>query len=389
MATYVIKYRHRGSVKETKLTAGSADIARQRGKRYGAVLTVRREANAGGRRGMSSSERYTFLVRLSTMLASKMSTAEALRLIRNSFTGSISDTAAGLLEKIDLGIDLPSAIAEDGRNFPGSMGLIIKVGAKSGHIHQALQDAADFEHKLINVKAGSGRVIISAICGFIFAGLTVASSVFYIGPKVMKMGIVANYQSSVDVAWVDGIAKFVAIILLVSALGMLFLLVLATVVRKFSPAWAEKIILKIPIYSDIVMSRDNYLVLRRLALLIGSGVRIEEALDSAVQTAKPGVVREDLKRSLQYMKIGQKWANGMSFLHPTDRAALLLSSDRKQIAINLDMIAQQALTLYFSRINAFAPTLQVISAFALTLAGLVLFGQTMLPMLQVAAKLTL
>lgn len=389
MATYLVKYRFRGSVKETKITADSVDIARQRGRRYGAVLSIQREHGMSSRRGMSSNERYTFLVRLATMLASKMSTAEALRLIRNSFTGHISQTAEGLLAKIDLGIDLPSAIADDTRNFPGSMGLIIKVGAKSGHIHQALQDAADFEHKLINIKAGSGKTIVSAIMGFVFAGITVAASVFYIGPKVMKMGVVANYQSSVDVAWVDGIAKFVAIILALAAMAMLSLLILATAGRKFFPDWAEKIILKIPFYSDIVMSRDNYLVLRRLALLIGSGVRIEEALDSSVQTAKQGVVKEDLKRCLQYIKIGQKWANGLSFLHPTDRAALLLSSDRKQIAVNLDMIAQQALNLYFSRINAFAPTLQVLSAFALTLAGLVLFGQTMLPMLQVAAKLTL
>jgi general secretion pathway protein F len=74
-------------------------------------------------------------------------------------------------------------------------------------------------------------------------------------------------------------------------------------------------------------------------------------------------------------------------LHPTDRAALALAADRTQIAENLNMIANQAQEIYLQRVNSFAPVLMVMSAFAMTLAGVVMFGQSVLPMLQVTAKM--
>ncbi len=387
MATFTIKYRSRGEIKSTKLSADNLEMAKRQAQRFGGVLSVTRDASGFGKKGMSSADRYTFLVRLGTMLASRMSTADALRLLRDSFTGTISDAAMRLLERISAGIDLPTAIAEERTHFPGSIGLIIKVSAKSGQIAIALKDAASFEQRLGQIKRGSGRVIVSAVFGFIMAAVLVAASVFYIGPEIMKMGIMASQKDKIDVGWINNIAAGIAIFISVTAVIMLGLLWLATMGRSLFPEWADKIILRIPYYSDIVMAQDNYLVLRRLSLMIGSGVRVEEALQSAYEGAKKGLLKHDLERALVNLKTGQKWSTALSTLHPTDRAALSLAADRSQIAQNLDMIAEQSQDLYIQRVNSFAPVLMVVSAIAVTLAGLVLFGQTVLPMLQIAAKL--
>ena len=385
MTSYIVKFRTKGKIGSAKLTADNVATARRQGARFGAVLTVTRDSHYGKQKGMTGAERYTFLVRLSTMLGSRMATADSLRLLRDSFEGAISDAAGRLLERIGFGVDLPTAIAEEKLHFPGSVGLIIKVAAKSGHIYTALKDAADFEQRMSAIKSGSGRTITTAVFGFIMAAILVAVSVFYIGPEVMKIGLVAENKDKVDIGWINAMAEVVAIVISIGGAIMLGLLWLGTMGRAMFPEWADRIIVRIPFYSDIIMAQDNYLVLRRLSLMIGTGVRVEEALDSALESAKPGMLKKNLTDALRNLRMGKKWSAAMTVLHPTDRAALALASDRTQISQNLNMIAEQAQDLYLHRVNSFAPVLMVISAFSVTLAGLVMFGQTMLPMLQVAA----
>jgi len=387
MPSFIVKYRSKGKIASAKLIANNAETARRQGARLGSVLTVARDTGAGQKKGMSSPERYTFLVRLSTMLGSRMATAEALRLLRDSFTGTISDAAGVLLERIGYGVDLPTAIAEEKRHFPGPVGLIVKVSSKSGQIYTALKDAAEFEQRMAGIKTGSGRTIITAIFGFVVAAIIVGVSVFYIGPEVMKIGLISENKDKVNVDWVNTMAQFIAVLISFGGVIMVSLLWLGTMGRAMFPEWADKIIMRIPYYSDIVMAQDNYLVLRRLSLMIGTGVRVEEALTSALETAKPGMLKKNLTDAIRNLRMGQKWSTAMTLLHPTDRAALALAADRGQIADNLNMIAQQAQDLYLQRVNSFAPVLMVISAFAVTLSGLILFGQTMLPMLQVAANM--
>jgi general secretion pathway protein F len=284
-------------------------------------------------------------------------------------------------------VDLPSAISEEKMHFPGPVGMIIKVAAKSGQIHTALKDAAAFEQRMAAMKTGSGRTIMSAAFGFLFAVVLVLGSVFYVGPEIMKIGLIAENKDKIDIGWVNTMAEVVAIIIGIAGAGMAFLLWLGTMGRKVFPEWADGVIMKIPFYNDIVLSQENYLVLRRLSLMIGSGVRVEEALISAQETTAAGILKKSLGEALSKLRSGQKWSSALTTLHPTDRAALALAADRTQIAENLNMIAEQAQALYVQRINSFAPMLMVISALAVTLAGIVLFGQTMLPMLQIAAGL--
>ena len=163
MATFIVKYRSKGKIGKAKLAAPNMEAAKRLSSRFGAVLSVSRDQEGRKVKGMSSADRFTFLIRLSTMLGSRMATADALRLLRDSFQGSISDASARLLERLNVGTDLPSAIAEERLHFPGSVGLIIKVAAKSGHIYTALKDAADFEQRMANLKSGKGKTISASV----------------------------------------------------------------------------------------------------------------------------------------------------------------------------------------------------------------------------------
>ena len=387
MGQYVVQVRSKGMVKAIDISAATPEIAKKLAKRHGMVLSVGKKRATFSPRGLSQSDRYIFLIRLSTMLASKVGSAEALRLIRDSFKGKISIVAATMLDRVELGMDLPGALVEDRKNFPGAISMIVKAGAQTGQTWRALQEAAEFEKEIADVKKGGKNGIISALGSFFIAGGVLVTSTFYVGPKVMDMGLMKENKDKIDNSLVDFLSytggAFMAAVMITFA-GFFWL---ATFGRRFFPTTADNIITKIPYYSEIVLAQENYTNLYRLSLMVRSGVRMEEALKTAHEACRRGALKEDFQRSMVALKNGQKWATGMTILHPTDRAALMLAADRDQIATNLANIAAQYNSLYKQRIGAFTPTLQVLSAFAMSLSGFVLFGQTVMPMLQLSANM--
>ncbi|HAU29511.1 MAG TPA: hypothetical protein DCW68_05300 [Rhodospirillaceae bacterium] len=387
MTAYTVTVRTQGKLKTFEINASSPMLAEKQGRRFGTVLKVSKGGRSIGGRGLSVSDRYIFLVRLSTMLASKVGTTEALRLLRDSFTGKISQAAAALLEKVELGMDLPNAIAEDHHDFPGAIGLIIKVGAQSGQTWRSLRDAAEFEHKISEVRRTSNKGMVAAILSFFVAGALLVVSNTYIGPEIQKMTLIDSAKESLNLGWINSLSWWSGILMGIVLVVFFSLIFLATVGRRVFPSFAERIILKVPFYREIVMSQDNYINLHRLSLLARSGVRMEDALRSTFESCRPGVLKDDIGHSLDALRRGQKWASGMTMLHPTDRAALMLAADREQIAVNLENIGDQYQSLYMQRLAVFAPTLQVIAAIAVSVSGIVLFGVSVLPMLQVSAGL--
>lgn len=385
MPAYSVQVRQAGKVRLMEISATNPELAKKQAKRFGTVLAVNKSRKGRASGGMSVSERYIFLVRLSTMLASKVGAAEALRLLRDSFGGRLSSAAAGLLERVELGADLPSAIGDDTKNFPGAVGLIVKIGASSGQSWRALQEAAEFERRTNEVKKGTSKGLVSAVFAFFLAGAMMIGSQLYIAPQIMKMDLIAANKEMTSMGFIEGLSLWTGILMVIVLVVFSGFLWLATIGRRLFPGPAERIIMKVPYYSDIVLAQDNYINLHRFALLVRAGVRMEEALTTSYQGIKRGALKEDFKRALEALRKGKKWAAGMQTLHPTDRAALMLASDREQIATNLENIGAQYQALYIQRISVFTPFLQVLAASAMSIAGLILFAVSVLPMLQVSA----
>src|SRR3546814_8515705 len=61
-----------------------------------------------------------FMIRMSSMVGSKVGTAEALRLIVTTFGGNVRRAAQGMLDRVEAGMDLPAAMEHDRKNFPMS-----------------------------------------------------------------------------------------------------------------------------------------------------------------------------------------------------------------------------------------------------------------------------
>jgi general secretion pathway protein F len=376
----------RKGIETMEIGAQGIEQAKAIAARRGTVVDARRVRGFDFAPGMSTADRYTFLVRLSTMLASKVGTAEALRLMVATFTGQIRASARSMLTRIESGDDLATAMELDRKNFPATLTAMVRAGASGGHTWKALREAADFEYELSQIKKTSSRGIWTAMGSFLIAAGLMISTTQWFGPWVMENPMFVG-NNAIQVGWVETSGNILTV-LLIFVLSLLAALAwMATIGRKISPDFFDGIIIKFPYYRELVLAQNNYVTLYKLGLLIRSGVRIEESLALTSESCPRGALRTDLMRAVGAVRSGRPWGQTMATLHSTDRAALSASTNREDVARTLDVLAVQYRDIYVQRISTFSPALQLVSAVFMSLAGAVLFGLTILPMLQLSASI--
>lgn len=381
MPLYEGKVKVRNKMRSVEIQARNQDEAREHIARMGRVVSFKRKFSMDISRGMTPADRQIFFTRVSAMLASKVGTSDALRLMRDTFTGKIQEVSARLLNYVESGDDFSAAVERVGNpDFPDATIALIKAGSRSGETWRAIKDAAEFEYQLANIRKGASKGLITGVISFLMAGAMTLGSTFYVGPKIMDSPLIKG-AGNVNIDWINTTAIVVGYFMAVIMVIALGFWLLASVGRRIMPVQADKIILKIPYYKDLVLSRNNFIVLYGLALLIKSGVRTEEALRLSAEGAPRGALRTDLTNAMTAVKTGRQWPKVMNTLHPTDKAALLSATDREQVANTLDTLANQYRELYGQRLASFVPIINLVAALFMSIAGGILFGQSILPML--------
>lgn len=390
MPAFVVNVLTRKGHQTIEFSAKNQAEALASAARVGTVLSLKERSKFRFTIGLSPRERQILFSRLASMLNSRVGTSDALRVLRDSFTGRISAVSGKLLAEVEAGADLPQAFERVGMpNFPDPVVALISAGARAGSSGDAIIEAANFERQLTEVRTSAGRGLWSGLGAFLTAGATTLVSTLYIGPKVMSSDVM-HQMSSPDtqrIAEISGTVGDVTSWVMGSMLVLGVMLTLfAFIGRMISPISADRVILKIPVYRELLLCRANFITLFAMARLVGSGVRIEESLRIAGDGAPKGMLRDDIRRAESAVKAGRPWAEKLSSLHPTDKAALASSIDRAQTAKTLDSLSTQYRVLYIQVIEAVVPVLQLLSALFLTIAGGVLFGQGILPLLAASSN---
>ncbi|MBV7542140.1 type II secretion system F family protein [Acidovorax sp. sic0104] len=385
MSTYYASVKIGPRIQEILVSGPNEKAARAEAARRGIVVGMKKANNFVLGRRMSIADRTVFFQRLSSMVASKVSMSEALKVIHDSFSGVVREVAAILRQHIENGATLPEAMDLAGEKyFPETVRALVKTSSHGGDIAHSLREAARFELELAAVKKESGRGLWSASLGFLTGVGTLFGSTLYVGPMIMNSDLMKIGKASVDVSWVVTLSSAlnwslgIIVALLLTALMSLF------IAKPIMPAVVDRVILKIPFYRDLVLAKQNYIVFFGLGILLNAGLRLEECLRLSRDNSPPGELREDMERARNAITKGSRtpWPYLMTTLHPTDKAALATAQDRSQTALTISELAIQYRNLYRQRISVFVPVAQVLAALFLSLAGVVLFGVAIVPMLQ-------
>jgi general secretion pathway protein F len=375
-----------GKTERVVLTAKSRKDAERILRRKGRVVQLKRQGLFDLDQGLTPHERYTLLLKLSTMLASKVPLGKALTLLADTFGGKIRKVSRSLADKVNNGMQFAAALESEGKSFPSSTVALIKAGLAAGNTSSALREAAEFEHMIQGIKKGSVKEIWTGVGYFSAAAGLMIGTMEYFGPMVTANPMFT--KAGVDNQWIEDVGYIVMYINIAILVMIGFLGFMGTAGRLAAPASMDRVIARVPFYSDLVLAKNNYVTFYKLGLLVQSGVRIEESLMLTAADSPRGALRSDIERALELIRKGLPWADGMKTLDPTDKASLLASTDREDIARTFRLLADQFRELYMARVRTLAPMLNLLAALFMSIASAILFGLTILPMLQLATKIS-
>ncbi|MCE6959708.1 type II secretion system F family protein [Cereibacter sphaeroides] len=374
-----------GKTTEVSLAAENREDAERQLKRRGRIVSLKREGFFDLNPGLTPYERFVFLVKLATMVGAKVSMGRALELMGETFTGNIRRVARQMSDKVNNGVNFIQAMESEAKSFPGSIVALVKAGFSAGNASMALREAAEFEQLMQSIRKGSMKDIWTGFGYFAAAAGLTAATMLYFGPMVTGNPMFA--KAGVKTDWMEQIG-WIFLWLNVGILAiMVFLAFFGTIGRLANPARADWLISKIPFYCDLILAKNNYVTFYKLALLVTAGVRIEESLELVGRDIPRGALRADFDRSLEYIRKGKQWPLGMETLDATDRASLMASSDREDIARTFKLMAEQFRDLYIARIQTLGPMINMLAALFMSLASALMFGLTILPMLQLSTKI--
>lgn len=383
---FVIEGKRR-KISNKIIEADSIEEATREAKRSGKVISCKKKMSMITiKTPLTPADRQIFLQRLAAMQASKVGAGEALSLMQATFEGPIKRISGEMLRHVENGDDIGEAMERmSSADFPSNVVALVKSGSKGGDTSKALINAAEFEAEMERIKRSSGQGIGSGIAGFISAAGVTFGTTGYFGPMVMESDLIKIGAENIDVGWAQTLADWLTIIMTIMTVTMVLLYLLSSFGRFVLPRQSDAIIMRIPFYKDLILARNNYTILYGLSILAGSGVPMEAALKLAYESSPKGVMQEDLRKAHKQVKVGKPWATAMSSLHPTDKAALMSSQDRDQIAKSLYNVSVQYRAIYAQRVAVLAPILQGVAMIFLIASGAVLFGLTVMPILQMSA----
>jgi general secretion pathway protein F len=375
-----------GVIRNQDIEASSLDQARFHAERLGQVLTIKKKFNVDLALGMTTPERHNFMLRLAAMMAANMSVVEALKVISGTFGGRIQKAAKGLLGRLESGMEFDEAVSVDYKNFKPATSALIKAGIQAGDTQTALESAVEFEQLMSQVQKGAYKHFMWAFVAFSVAFAITYYTIYYFAPMILENPMIKN-NKAIDVTMASIFSHVLLWVIGIKLAIFTAFLLLGTVVRAAVPNTADAIILRIPQYKDLVLSRQNYVTLYKLGLMVGSGMTTEDTLRFTEFEAPKGALKTDLKRARRFLEEGKPWPNALDSLHPTDRAALASATDNRDQAKTLNALAKQYRDLYIGKVNSFGPAIEFTSALYLVAATVSLICLTVIPTMQLTASI--
>ena len=215
--------------------------------------------------------------------------------------------------------------------------------------------------------------------------LTVLAAVLWIGPTLATSPLIKLAKT--DIGWAINAGYALGSVVLIMTLLAAGLLVNSLVLKRVSPVFSDTVTAKIPVWREVALGKEQFLGLQSLASLLAAGLSLEKVFRIAEDSVPAGRLRAQFRAAAGAVEHGDNWAECIEDIDKVERTALASAMDRGQSEQVLRRLAREHKAEYIRSTQVLVLALQVFSAVTLTLSGALLFAVSVLPMLQVSARL--
>lgn len=303
--------------------------------------------SVGARRGLGTARLAVFTQQLATLLGAGLPIDDALGALADETDDlKLRHLVAALRGRVREGRSLAAALAEFPESFDALFVATVTAGESSGQLDGALHRLAEYADQRDSLQREVWTALAYPLLLLVVAAAVVMGLMTSVVPKVID--VFENLGR--DLPWLT--VAMVALSRFLSAWGLwlgLALAVLAalTIVALQRPAMQARfdaLLLRVPGLGRLLRAMDTARATRTLAVLIGSGVPVLDALKLSVGTVRRAPMRAALHQAAVRVREGATLARALGEHKAMPPVALrLIGSGEKsgQLAPMLEAAAVQ------------------------------------------------
>ena len=281
-------------------------------------------------------DKALFVKHLSTMIKSGINLNEALEVIAEQTSSKkFSRVIFKIIDKVKTGQSLGSALSSFPKEFDPFFINIIKIGEESGTLEDNLNYLADEMEDRIELQRNiKGAAFYPAIifASTIGLGLILA---YFVLPKITRLFKTLSFELPLSTKILLGVAELMEnhgnLVVLGFIGSIIFFRIL--IAQKFvKPLW-HSLLIKMPIIGGIIINYNLVLIHGTLAILLKSGLTIDQAMKITTDTTSNLVYHKKLKLMMPEIQKGKSISNILLSFKQSKRKPLFPLLSIKMIGV--------------------------------------------------------
>jgi len=313
-----VLYEWEGKDKKGQKQAGmvsspSIDLVRAKLRRQGIVNPkVRKKSGraGGGGKPITPGDIALFARQLTTMMGAGVPMVQSFEIVANGMDNKrMRDMVNGLKAEVESGSNLTNALRKYPDVFDDLFCSLVEAGEQSGTLESLLNEIATYKEKSESLKKKIKKAMFYPIAVLVVAGIVTAILLMFVVPQFEAlfagMGgdlpaftrMIVNASEFLQKWWYVAFGAM-------AAAGWGF-----TQAKKRSVAFSEfldRVVLKAPVFGDIVVKAATARFARTLATMSKAGVPLVEAMESVAGVAGNSVFEKAIRKMKDEAATGQR-----------------------------------------------------------------------------------
>ncbi len=263
--------------------------------------------NRRGRSRIRTAELAVVTRQFATLLASGLTVEETLdALIDQAEAHQTKTVLTGVRAMVLEGQSLAQAVSAYPRSFSEIYRATVEAGEQSGNLDTVLSRLADHIENRLGIQQRVGLAMIYPIILTVLSLLIVVGLLTYVVPKVVAVFEDIGQELPVLTRALIAISNFLLEYGLWLLGGLLILFLLGTIALRQPPVRLSlhELWLKLPLIKRMTRTINSARMARTLAIMIGSGVPLLQAMRSSEGVMTNLVLRRDLRHAAEEVAEG-------------------------------------------------------------------------------------
>jgi len=246
---------------------------------------------------ISVSDMANFTRQLSTMITAGLPLTDSLSLLRMQSGPALSPVVSAILLDVQSGVSLSEAMGKHPQAFSKVFVSLVKAGEAAGVVETILNRLADNLEKSREFKAKViSAMIYPVIVLFGMVGVMMVMMIVVV-PKLTEVYKQFNADLPIATKTVIAISDFMVHYWFLAGLGLVGLIfgAIAYLKTPMGRRWWDELVYKIPIVGPLSKQVMMTELTRTLALLVGAGVSVVEALNIVADALGNVVIESEIK----------------------------------------------------------------------------------------------